>query len=191
MLEKAFYQSLRTEFIRKIKPILEELERYNEEERYYLRWYELRNDIKALLEFAEAYGEEEITKRYLIHPRTFFQSGNDFQGNLLEDAIFNRGKNFKDRNIILMKHNRYSPVFEHSHSYFETFLVLSGSCTNTIGGKRFLMTAGQLCFIAPNTLHSLAVFDDSIVINIIIRKSTFDEIFFNLLTSGDILARFF
>jgi AraC-like DNA-binding protein/mannose-6-phosphate isomerase-like protein (cupin superfamily) len=188
MFEENFYQSLRTEFIRKIKPILEELERYNEDERYYLRWYELRNDIKALLEFAEAYGEEKITKRYLIHPRVLLQGGD---ARLAEEDIFDRENNFKNRNIILMKHNRYSPVFEHSHSYFETFLVFSGSCTNTIGEKRLLMTAGQLCFIAPNTHHSLEVFDDSIVINIIIRKSTFDEIFFNLLTSDDILARFF
>jgi AraC-like DNA-binding protein/mannose-6-phosphate isomerase-like protein (cupin superfamily) len=182
------YQSLGKEFVGKIKPILEELEAYNEDEHYYRRWYELGNDIKALLKFAESYGEEEIAKRYLIHPRILLRTEG---GRLTEEYIFNRESNFKNRNIILMKHNRYSPVFEHSHNYFETFFVLSGSCTNTIGGKQLLMTEGQLCFIAPNTHHSLAVFDDSIVINIIIRKSTFDEIFFNLLTTGDILSRFF
>jgi AraC-like DNA-binding protein/mannose-6-phosphate isomerase-like protein (cupin superfamily) len=188
MPEKRLFQSLRREFIRKIKPILEELEQYNDDECYYRRWYELRHDLKALLEYAEAYGEEKIAERYLIHPRILLDGGT---GRLSEEQIFNRESNFKTRNVILMKHNRYSPVLEHSHSYFETLFVLSGSCTNTIGGKRLLMTAGQLCFIAPCTRHSLAVFDDSIIINIIIRKSTFDEIFFNLLTTGDILSRFF
>jgi AraC-like DNA-binding protein/mannose-6-phosphate isomerase-like protein (cupin superfamily) len=189
MPEKYLYQSFRKEFIRKIKPILEELEQYNDEECYYRRWYELRDDRKALLEYAEAYGEEKIAERYLIHPRMILNGGAGRR--LSEENIFNRESSFKMRNVILMKHNRYSPVFEHSHDYFETFFVFSGTCTNTIGGKHLLMTAGQLCFIAPCAHHSLAVFDDSIIVNIIIRKSTFDEIFFNLLTTNDILSRFF
>jgi AraC-like DNA-binding protein/quercetin dioxygenase-like cupin family protein len=187
--------------------VIEKLEQYSEDERYYRRWYELRDDPKSLLAYADSYGDEEITRRYLIHPRDLMEDrkmrGKEAASTrvrfhlengtvrLDEDHIFNRDPNFKNRNVVLMKHNRYSPFFEHFHSYFETFFVLSGSCTNTIGGRRLQMTAGQLCFIAPNIHHSLTVFDDSIVINIIIRKSSFDEIFFNLLTANDILSRFF
>jgi YesN/AraC family two-component response regulator len=37
----------------------------------------------------------------------------------------------------------------------------------------------------------MEVFDDSLIINFFIKKSTFDEIFFNLLTTNNILSRFF
>ncbi|MGN0115558.1 MAG: AraC family transcriptional regulator, partial [Acutalibacteraceae bacterium] len=54
-----------------------------------------------------------------------------------------------------------------------------------------MLTAGDMCFIAPNTKHAIEVFDDSIVINLIIRKSTFEKAFFNMLTENDILSAFF
>jgi AraC-like DNA-binding protein/mannose-6-phosphate isomerase-like protein (cupin superfamily) len=173
----------------KIEKIIEDLGQYNEEERYYRRWYELRDNPKALLEYAEFYGEEAIRKRYLIHPRSIINQREAIK--LEENNIFNRDPGYEKRNVLLLKHNRYSPAFEHFHSYFEIFFVLFGSCTNTIGGKRILMTAGQLCFIAPDIHHSLEVIDNSIIINIIIRKSSLDEIFFNILTSNNILSRFF
>jgi AraC-like DNA-binding protein/mannose-6-phosphate isomerase-like protein (cupin superfamily) len=186
MSEKDYYQSLIREFAGKIKPLLEELEQHNEVEKYYRRCYELRNDPKALREYSATCGNVKTADLRLIRPPV---SAEPIK--LGEDFIFDSDSNFKNRNIVLIKHNRYAPFFEHSHNWFEIFLVFSGSCTNIIGGKQLLMTAGQLCFIAPNINHSLESIGDSIVINIIIRKSTFDEIFFNILTSNDILSQFF
>jgi AraC-like DNA-binding protein/quercetin dioxygenase-like cupin family protein len=189
MPRKDHYRSIRKAFIDKLKPVLAELEAFNENEHYYRRCYELRDDARALGEHMEAH-REAITTQQLIPPWGIAE------GSFLrieEDLLFNHtALHLKTRNVFLRKHDRYSPVFEHIHGYFETFFVFQGRCTNIIGGKRIAMGAGQLCFIAPNTHHALEVTDDhSIIINILIRKSTFDEIFFSLLTTGDILSKFF
>jgi AraC-like DNA-binding protein/mannose-6-phosphate isomerase-like protein (cupin superfamily) len=188
MFTKHYYESLKAEFVRKVKIILDELEQFDKEELFSLRCYELRDDADALRRYINSCPDDEAKTLFLIHYRLIID--ND-PIKLRENSIFNRYSRPKDRNVFITKHTRYSPVFQHCHDYFETFFVLTGQCTNIIADKRIPMAAGQICFIAPNTCHSLEVFDDSIIMNIIIRKSTFDEIFFNLLTTNDILSQFF
>jgi AraC-like DNA-binding protein/mannose-6-phosphate isomerase-like protein (cupin superfamily) len=100
-------------------------------------------------------------------------------------------KEFPGRNVFLEKHDRYYPVFVHSHEFFEIFYCLSGACDSTMGGERIKFHEGSLCFIPPLTNHTVEVFDDSIVIDFIIRKNTFDVFGFDLLSADDLLGRFF
>lgn len=94
-------------------------------------------------------------------------------------------------NILVMKHYRYTPSFMHTHNFFEIAYVYEGNCINRINNTVQNMTEGDFCFIAPNASHAIEVFDDSIVINLIIRKSTFEKTFFNMMTESDILSAFF
>ena len=56
----------------------------------------------------------------------------------------------------------------------------------------FTLLEGDLCIVAPNSLHSVIHDDDfSTIISIAIRKSTFDSAFFPLLTQKDLLSNFF
>lgn len=48
-----------------------------------------------------------------------------------------------------------------------------------------------MCFVPPFVLHTLEVFDDSVVINLQIRRDTFDDLFFNSLRANNILSVFF
>ena len=49
-----------------------------------------------------------------------------------------------------------------------------------------------LCIIAPGIIHAFSAFsDDDIILNIVIRKSTFESSFFGLLEGDDILSDFF
>jgi hypothetical protein len=51
---------------------------------------------------------------------------------------------------------------------------------------------GELCILAPMSLHNIRVEDEaSVIIVINIRKSTFDRAFFTLLTHKDLLSYFF
>jgi mannose-6-phosphate isomerase-like protein (cupin superfamily) len=188
MFPNSYFQSLRTVFSGNIRPILNELEQYNADELFYRRCYELRNNEHDLTDFLAAFGPDKIEKRHLINPQEIKKMGTiKFD----EDIFFYQLNPSKDRNVILYKHNRYSPLFVHYHNFFEIFFVLTGQCTNTILNNQIVLPMGNLCFIAPNVNHVLGVFDDSIIINILIRKSTFDEIFFNLLINNDILSEFF
>ena len=177
------FSTLRVEFIQKIQPILSELERYSEDELFYRRCYELRSDVKALTEYIGSFKERELQDKGIIIPTKKMAPVK-----LLYSSFFTP---HNERNVFLRKHSRYTPVFEHSHDFFEIFFVFSGTCVNMIAGERFMLPEGSLCFIAPHINHTIEVFDNSIIINILIRKASFDEIFFNLLTTDDFLSSFF
>lgn len=53
------------------------------------------------------------------------------------------------------------------------------------------MKQGDIFFLPPFVEQTLEVFDDSIILNIQIRKDTFDDIFFNTLRFNNILSDFF
>lgn len=91
-----------------------------------------------------------------------------------------------------VKHPRYLPAFLHKHDFFELLYVISGHCTNTVFNRSLRMSSGDICIIAPGVVHSISAFsEDDIVLNIIIRKSTFEKSFFGLLEGDDILSDFF
>ena len=173
---------MRKEFLHNIRLILGELEHYSEDELFYKRCYELRLNQKALKDYISSFDEKVLERRKLLLPAKKKRSV------MTESYLFGEAET---QNILLCKHNRYTPAFEHYHDFFEVFYVLSGHCVNTIGTERFTLSTGSLCFIAPFINHTLEVFDNSLIVNICIRKTTFDEIFFNLLTSQDFLSGFF
>ncbi len=52
-------------------------------------------------------------------------------------------------------------------------------------------TEGDLIFIAPGVYHTMEVFDDnSIVFNILLRKSTFSQMFIPLMKGNNLLNEF-
>ncbi len=94
-------------------------------------------------------------------------------------------------NIMLSKHYRYTPEFTHTHKFFEILCIYSGTVPTKIQGISHTLTAGDICIIPPNTRHSIAVFDDSVAFNIIVRTATFQSTFFQSLTSDSALTSFF
>lgn len=109
------------------------------------------------------------------------------QDRLNEELFFHSGSDTE-----IYRHLRYLPASWHSHSFFEIVCVTEGSCTNYIGGREIPMQAGDICIIAPETLHAVSAFsDDSIIINIILRTSTFERAFFGVLANEDVLSDFF
>lgn len=98
----------------------------------------------------------------------------------------------EDLDAAFVRHARYTPAFWHKHDFFELLYVLEGSCTNTILHQSITMTAGDICIIAPGVMHAISAFsDEDILLNILIRKSTFEQSFLGLLEGDDILSDFF
>ncbi len=96
-----------------------------------------------------------------------------------------------ERNIFLIKHPRFIPLFIHRHAFFEMIYVLSGQCTQVLEDQTVLLSEGDLCLLATNISHGIEVFDDSIVINILIRHSTFLDIFLNTIRDKSQISLFF
>lgn len=94
--------------------------------------------------------------------------------------------------VSIHRHDRYSPAFIHSHDFIELICVLRGDCINYVGSEQFKLAKGDLCIIAPSADHTICSFSDTDVIyNILIRTSTFQTAFFNVLSEDNILSDFF
>lgn len=78
--------------------------------------------------------------------------------------------------ITVTKHDRYAPAFLHRHDFYEILYVYEGSCTNTIQNKVLHLVKGDLCTIPPDAVHYISVLDDSIVLNILVKETTFNRI---------------
>lgn len=100
-------------------------------------------------------------------------------------------------NVSVRKHPRYFPENRHSHNFVELAYVLEGKCTQTffIDGsdepEKVEMKEGELCIITPGIDHSISVFDDSIVINILIRTNTLKRTLTSLVSGDHALFEFF
>ena len=107
--------------------------------------------------------------------------------NYLHERNFPRGFD-----VLVLPSYRYAAAFLHAHSFFEVVCVLSGKCSNIFSSGTVPMTAGDVCIIAPGTVHALSVFqDDCMVYNLTVRSETFQESFLRALPDDGVLTRFF
>ena len=160
------------------------LEQYNADELFYKEYHSLQSDADQVKRLLQRIGEREIVRRGLLVREvnssflTPYEMGSEIFGE--------HGK----REILLSKHNRYTPEFLHSHSFFELLYVYSGSCSHTIAGETFTMKAGSFCIVAPHVYHSVGVFDDSVVLNILIKGSALENTYATLLKSDNCISSF-
>lgn len=96
----------------------------------------------------------------------------------------------------IRKHPRYLPLIKHTHSFIEIAYVYYGTCKQTFyyGDEMTedtVLTQGTICIIPPELQHTIAVFDDSIVINILIRTSTMKHALTSLVVGNHTLFDFF
>lgn len=93
--------------------------------------------------------------------------------------------------IVLEKHVRFFYPLPHRHEFFEFIYVLEGSCANLINDVDIHMKKGDLCILPPQVIHSISVNSDSIIVNLLIRNSTFHEVFNVIQSDNHVLAKYF
>ena len=160
------------------------LEQYNEDELFYKEYHSLCGDTCKTKKLIQSIGETEIIRRGLLVKEVNDEFLTPYE---MRDEIF--GENGK-REILLSKHNRYTPEFLHSHSFFELLYVYSGSCSHTIADETFTMKEGSFCIVAPHVYHSIGVFDDSVVLNILIKSSSLENTYATLLKNDNCISSF-
>ena len=156
---------------------------------------------EVLRSYYQQYGDYCPYEKLMKHRDQFIKndlllSGVDESGyplnELTELSISESRYILAGEDIAVLKHPRYLFPLEHRHSFFEILYVFSGSCINTIDGKIQKLGEGSICIIPPSVDHSIAVNEDAgLVLNFIVRSSTFNQSFTELLDSNDILATFF
>lgn len=161
------------------KLIVDYLKQWNPDELFFRDYYyalEERTSIDDLLK------REDITeadKKLALNP----DSGDS---HMSEARFFS-----KTQNVVLIKHPRYCPFFTHQHVFFEIIYVLSGHGLEITNDRSVELHEGDLCILAPNVTHGLKVFDDSVIVNILIRHSTFMDIFLNTIRDKSQISLFF
>lgn len=160
--------------------IIEELYFFNKDELFFKKYYFLDKTKQNIEYFYKENQNDATNLNIALHPESL--------------PIYHYEDDFikKNHNISIIKHPRYIPYFEHKHAYFEILYVLDGQCDNTIFDTELLLKKGDFCLIAPHISHGVKNFDDnSIVINILVRESTFLDTFMNYIKDKDLLSIFF
>lgn len=170
-----------------MQTLLRQLRQYNPTELIYRQYDRClkQGGPERAAEFIKSLGPEFIRDMKLI----FLETPPDKTVvHFLDSEYFDPERK---RNVYLEKHNRYTPAFVHTHAFFEIFYVLSGHCRHTVSGKTQVLEAGDLCLLSPDLVHTIYVDDDSIIINILIRRGTIEDIFFNSFRGDNLISRFF
>lgn len=158
---------------------------YNEDEKFYIQYYDAKQNKWNLEEFLKNLDFEKVIDQRLIIPEV---SSGWMPVDMSDDIYFDSN----DKNSIVMsKHNRYTPMFRHKHIFFEMVYVMWGSCRQRINQEEIELKEGQFLLIAPEIMHSVGVFDSSVIINILIRRSTFEDIFYDMLRDTNKISIFF
>ena len=156
----------------------------NEDELFYKKYHYARQQKYSLEEFLAHLDMNDVLNRHLLileRPETLPLK--------FEDAFF---FDLSDNNsIVVQRHNRFSPPLEHSHTFFELLFVYDGKCRQTVSGSEIEMHTGDVCIVPPDIEHILYSTEDSILINIMIRKDTLHTVLYNFLNSQNILSSFF
>ena len=132
--------------------------------------------------------EQREKVKWLREPLSAEVIEEEYLRSITEERIFAG----RTGNVAVLKHDRYRRIFEHTHDFFELIYIARGESRNRIENETMVLTEGNFCLIAPGVRHTIGVFsDEGIVMNIIIRKSTFDQTFSRLLDGANPLSTFF
>lgn len=154
--------------------------KWQKDELIYKDYHFAKKDKKSRQYLLSKYPDDEETVDIALHPE-------NIASYTPEDTFIGCR-----RNVQIIKHPRYLPVFYHEHAFFEIIFVLSGQCTQKFKNSQVRLRTGDLCLLAPNVVHGIEAFgDDCIILNILVRKSTFLDIFYNAIRDKSQISLFF
>ena len=80
----------------------------------------------------------------------------------------------------------------HNHDFFEILYVYSGSCRTLISGREQELHSGDICLYNLQALHYVRKSTpEDVLFNIMVRKDLFQRSFLDLLAENDLLMDFF
>ncbi len=166
------------------KQLLSYLRTMNDSEVFYRNYRLAKSSPAGFDEYLAALDQDKVYSEHLLVP----EWKNTIPPEYLEDWYFTEDMH---EGIHVFKHNCYTPALPHHHNFFEMFYVLEGRCMHQVGENISILHKGDLCFIQPKVTHSLDVNDESIIIDVLIRRSTFRQYFYSILQGDNLLSNFF
>ncbi len=90
----------------------------------------------------------------------------------------------------LFRHLSYLPEIWHQHEFFELCYVWKGSCTQYCENIRYQMSNGDFLIIPPGVKHKVCDDNDSILLNLVINRTAFRTVMFDVLMLNNVVAAF-
>lgn len=141
----------------------------------------------SLEEFWDCIDHIPLSKDYHLFDEKINKFRTDIYSKIPEQAMFATDA----YNINAHIHIPYVNDGMHTHDHFEINYVYHGSCSLLFENESLCLTEGTLCILAPESSHNLMTENDTLVVAIMVRKSTFEKLFWNLLGRQNMLASFF
>lgn len=111
---------------------------------------------------------------------------------LTEDVYFGNMTNYSETNVVI--NPRYCPPYLHKLEFVKLIYVFRGKCSFFYRGTWTKLSAGNICIVAPGVEQTVfSCSDEDIVVNYLMRRSTFTEAFPELLERKEsgLIADFF
>ena len=154
----------------------------NKQEIFYQKYYYAKQQEYSYQKFLATLDMDYVYKNNLIIPEYPETTPLVYE----DQWMFEPGQS-----ISAIKHNCYTPAIIHDHTFFELTYVYDGTCEQNINGRTVRMRTGDFLVMPPGVHHSISVFDQSIIIQMPVKKNTLEYIFFNFLRDDNILSMFF
>lgn len=93
--------------------------------------------------------------------------------------------------IVVSRQDRYAEVLPHKHDYIELCYLWSGSCSQTIEGKKIVTSEGDVCIFDTQAVHAIeAGGENDILVNILMSQEFFDSAFLSRMPRQGIVSEF-
>ncbi len=166
---------------------------YNQEELYFKKIYEENNytyNDTAYRRFGH-YFVENVDLLHIGMNESMELINKMYSRSLGENSI-RVISGSEDANLVFSKHPRYTPSRFHGHEFFEIVYQLRGNSMQNINGTDLIMKPGDVCFIPPNTFHTIiAPGGDNLAINICLKSSNFEDCYNDFLKTDNNISSFF
>lgn len=167
-----------------VSSIWDYLKTYTDLELFLKQFYDLHHQYYPL-EYYPPFSNDDAL---LPLANEFFQN----HKNLLHPEELSEEQFFQSHlHVQIVRHYRYLYSVSHTHAFFEMVYVLKGECSHEVDNQSLSLHTGDLCIIPPGVMHSVTVNTDSIVLDILLRASSFTKQFSALLSQIPVLSEFF
>lgn len=141
-------------------------------------WEEPTEDWEELVRRYHRLGVQEIPREPLSTMGTVLTEEEFFYGRVKEVVCFN--------NL------RYCPPFLHKLEFIKIVYVWRGAVTLYMDDRKYELTSGNFCIITPGIKHTVfSGNDEDVIVNILMRASSFASAFSGILREQNILTDFF
>lgn len=167
-----------------ISEVMEHLREFSGKELFYRQYGRKKDDRAALDSFLQQYDREDLRRKGIYIEEFLPEAHREFE----QEALMWPDP---EKSVEAGKYSRFMPHLPAVHDFFEIIYVLENDMPVDLGETAVTLKRGDVCFLPPGMFHCPKVMENTIALQVIIRKSTFHKEFFKSLKGNNIISGFF